>query len=191
MLNVKTSSILAATALVVAVFGSTPIGHAAGDLVLGRNSVGTAQLKQDAVTGAKVKNGTLRAADFKAGTLVQGPQGPKGDTGAQGSPGPKGDTGAPGAPGTAGPPGVSGYQIVTVWAGPSSDSPKYIEAACPAGKRVLGSGGYTQSSDQTPVAVSRIDINAGGTKVGLSAFETTPTDENWQAMVQATCANVQ
>ena len=91
MLKSKTSTILAATALVVAVFGSTPLGHAAVSIVLPKGSVGTYQLKRGAVTSLKVKNYSLVAADFKAGQLPTGPQGPKGDTGA---------------------PGVSGYQIV-------------------------------------------------------------------------------
>jgi hypothetical protein len=86
----KTATVLAAAALAVAVFGSTPIGHAAGNLLLPRNSVGTVQLKGSAVTGLKVKDGTLMAADFKAGQLPAGSQGP------QGPAGPKGDKGDPG-----------------------------------------------------------------------------------------------
>jgi hypothetical protein len=111
MLKTKITPILAATALVVAVFGSTPLGHAAGSLILARNSVGTAQLKKNAVTspkikknavtGVKVKNGSLLAADFKAGQLPAGPQGPQGPQGPKGDPGPqgaKGDKGDPGVP---------------------------------------------------------------------------------------------
>jgi hypothetical protein len=68
---------------------------------LPRNSVGTPQLKKDAVTTKKVKNGevmradigrdavnsarvkdfSLVANDFKLGQLPAGPQGPKGDPG--------------------------------------------------------------------------------------------------------------
>src|SRR6266511_4295158 len=70
----KTPTILASTALAVALFGSTPLGHAAGKLILPRNSVGAAQLKKAAVTGAKVKDGSLAAADFAAGQLPAGPQ---------------------------------------------------------------------------------------------------------------------
>src|SRR5262245_55203737 len=85
MKDSKISIILAATALVVALFAATPVGQAAGRFALGKNSVGTAQLKKSAVTGPKVKNGSLMAADFKAGQL---PAGPKGDPGAQGPIGP-------------------------------------------------------------------------------------------------------
>ena len=90
----KTPTIIAVTALVVSVLAATPLGHAAGRLVLAKSSVGTPQLKKSAVTSVKVKNGSLLAADFKAGQLPSGPQGPKGDPGPQG---PKGDAGAPGA----------------------------------------------------------------------------------------------
>ena len=77
----KISITLAATALAVALFAATPVGQAAGRFALAKNSVGTAQLKKSAVTGPKVKNGSLMAADFKAGQLPAGPQGPKGDPG--------------------------------------------------------------------------------------------------------------
>jgi hypothetical protein len=48
---------------------------------LAPNSVGTAQLKNGAVTGAKVKDGSLAAVDFQANSL---PRGPKGATGPAG-----------------------------------------------------------------------------------------------------------
>ena len=82
---VKAPTALAATALVVAVLGSAPITHAAGQLILPKRSVGAAQIKKNAVTGAKVKNGTLAATDFKAGdTGLPGAQGAKGDRGVAG-----------------------------------------------------------------------------------------------------------
>jgi len=51
---------------------------------LPRNSVGTAQIKASAVTGPKVKDGSLSAADFAAGTLLAGAAGPAGPQGEQG-----------------------------------------------------------------------------------------------------------
>jgi hypothetical protein len=106
MLKSKITPVLAASALVIAVFGSTPLGHAAQNLVLAKNSVGAAQLKKGAVTSAKirgnavtsaaVKNGSLLAADFKAGQLPTGPQGPQGLKGDLGQQGPKGEQGTPG-----------------------------------------------------------------------------------------------
>ncbi len=58
------------------------------------NSVGTPQLKKNAVTGDKVKDGSLKSADFAAGTLLKGDTGA---TGATGATGPQGPTGANGS----------------------------------------------------------------------------------------------
>jgi hypothetical protein len=52
---------------------------------LGKNSVGTKQLKRNVVTGAKVKDGSLLAGDFKAGQLPAGERGPQGVPGAPGA----------------------------------------------------------------------------------------------------------
>ena len=87
---------------------------------LPNNSVGTKQIKRNAINSSKVANGSLHAGDFEAGQLPageRGPQGPQGMQGLQGvqgvqglngdkgdpclpsdpkCKGPKGDTGAPG-----------------------------------------------------------------------------------------------
>jgi len=154
MLKSKLSTALATTALVVAVFGSTPLGHAAGKFFLPNNSVGNGQLKHDAVTTGKVKNHTLLAVDFKKGQLptgppgpqgpagLPGPQGPKGDKGDKGDKGPKGDPGLPGPKGDKGDPGtpgVTGYTIVTDTQ-PDAPGNKAGTAVCPAGMKVLGGG---------------------------------------------------
>src|SRR4051794_4561268 len=88
--------VIALLALFVALGGT---GYAA--LKLPKNSVSSKQLRKgavhtsdiaaNAVTGAKVKGGSLTRSDFKAGTLgsgggARGPRGPKGATGAAGSP---------------------------------------------------------------------------------------------------------
>lgn len=63
---------------------------------LPKNSVGTQQLKKNAVTGVKVKDGSLSSADFAAGTLLKGDTGA---TGATGATGPQGETGVAGPAG--------------------------------------------------------------------------------------------
>jgi hypothetical protein len=70
-------------ALFVALGGSS---YAA--LKLPKNSVGSKQIKANAINSSKVRNASLLARDFKAGQLHAGLPGPKG---------------APGAPGAAGP----------------------------------------------------------------------------------------
>jgi hypothetical protein len=64
------------------------------------NSVGAKQIKKNAVTSAKVKNGSLKKADFAAGQLPAGQMGPAGSPGAAGA---AGRPGAPGARGERGP----------------------------------------------------------------------------------------
>ena len=59
-----------------------------------RNSVGTPQLKKDAVTSPKVKDGSLTLRDFAAGTLTRGPRGERGPAGATGPAGAAGTGGA-------------------------------------------------------------------------------------------------
>jgi hypothetical protein len=92
------SNAIAYVALFVALGGTS---YAA--LKIPKNSVGTKQLKSNAVTGPKVKNGSLQVLDFKSGQLQAGPKGDKGDPGApgqQGTPGQPGEKGDKGAPGS-------------------------------------------------------------------------------------------
>jgi hypothetical protein len=88
------SMVVAATALLVALTGTSV---AAVSVVLPRSSVGTAQLKNNAVVSSKVQNNSLLRADFKAGQIPAGPVGPAGPAGAAGPPGPAGPAGPSGA----------------------------------------------------------------------------------------------
>lgn len=138
MSSSKISVVLAATALVVSVLFATPLGQAASRMIVPKNSVGAAQLKQSAVTGVKVKDGTLLAADFKAGQLPRGSQGPRG---AQGVPGPQGPKGNPGAPGAT-------HVIQRVGSGPQAGGNGYstATASCHAGETLVGGGGLPNSA---------------------------------------------
>jgi hypothetical protein len=164
-MNTRLLLVLSATALVVAVFGSTPLGHAAGNLILARNSVGTAQItknavttpkiRKDAVTGVKVRDGTLLAADFKPGQLPagpagphglkgdkgeQGPAGPQGATGPKGATGPAGPQGAQGPAGPAGPSGISGWEYRTQRQDVTGPAGARWHVDCPSGTKALGGG---------------------------------------------------
>jgi hypothetical protein len=68
-------------------------------VALPRNSVGGPQLKRDAITSSKVRDGSLLARDFKRGQLPAGQRGESGEAGPQGT---RGEPGQPGAPGPAG-----------------------------------------------------------------------------------------
>src|SRR5262245_10100379 len=93
-----------------------------------RNSVGTAQLKNSAVTSAKVKNRSLLRADFAAGQLPAGPRGPAGPAGPVGPAGP------------AGPAGLSGVERVDTTSSNDSTTTKTQATVCPTGKRLIGGG---------------------------------------------------
>jgi hypothetical protein len=83
------ANVMSTVAVFVALGGSS---YAA--ITLGKNAVKSKNIAPDAVTSSKVKNGSLRAKDFKAGDL---PAGARGADGAQGLQGPKGDKGDPAA----------------------------------------------------------------------------------------------
>jgi hypothetical protein len=85
--------VVACVALFVALAGT---GVAAVEVLVPKNSVGTAQLRSNAVVSAKVKDHSLDAKDFASGQL---PAGPAGATGAAGPAGPIG-------------PGISSWAIV-------------------------------------------------------------------------------
>lgn len=72
-------------------------------VTLPKNSVGRAQVQKDAITSAKIKDGTITPKDLSASAVSPGPAGPAGATGAKGDAGPKGDRGEVGAVGPEGP----------------------------------------------------------------------------------------
>jgi hypothetical protein len=126
----------------IAVFLILGGGVAFAATQLPKNSIGTKQLKKNAVTAAKikknsvnsakVKNHSLRAVDFEAGQLPDGPQGKEGPRGPEG---PRGERGEP---------GEAGATAVVTRYGPlvklpdSAESSSYAE--CGAGEAVTGGG---------------------------------------------------
>jgi hypothetical protein len=142
--------ILACLALAVASAGT---GYAA--MVLPPNSVGTKQLRNDAVVAAKVKNRTLMRVDFKNGQLPSGPPGARGADGLPGPAGAAGPQGPQGPGGPQGPPGVSGLEVVSQSSGSNTDDAKLIWAQCPTGKKVIGGGARVSGPAEPFVAITR------------------------------------
>src|SRR5688500_8205013 len=66
----RINSVLSLTALVVAVGGATPLGEAAWNQVVPRNSVGTLQLKRNAVKSSKIAPNVVRTAHVVNGSLL-------------------------------------------------------------------------------------------------------------------------
>jgi hypothetical protein len=166
--------VLAAVALLVAL-GGTSI---AAVTQIPRASVGTAQLKANAVTGAKianstitsadVRNGSLRRADFGAAQLPAGPAGPQGP---------------------AGPPGLSAREQVSAETPQTSVAPKNATATCPTGKRVIGGGVEVSGAGRGRVTVTE-NKPAGDNAWEAEAFEAVATTAAWKIVVHAICANV-
>lgn len=100
------ATVIACLALLVALGGT---GYAATQLPA--NSVGSLQLRPNAIDSSKVEDRSLLAKDFKQGQLPRGLRGLRGATGAAGAAGatgPAGAVGATGAAGAAGPKGDKG-----------------------------------------------------------------------------------
>jgi hypothetical protein len=155
--------VLSTTALAVALFGSTPVGHAVGSAV---PPFAAHAKRADYATNAGALNGIKASKTPRAGSLlplgldgkfpasvgIAGPAGPKGDQGPPGPTGPKGATGPKGPPGPAGQPGgqapagpsgpsgISGWQYLTNELTVGPDRPGTWQVYCPAGKRALGGG---------------------------------------------------
>lgn len=128
-------------AMVVACLALFLAGTGTGAAVikaLPKNSVGTAQLKNNAVVSSKIKNGSLKTIDFAVGQL------PKGDAGPTGPPGEKGEKGENGEKGDKGDPGANAATKIAVHFlnGPTVQQGGTTQAIahCNAGERVVSGG---------------------------------------------------
>ena len=208
----------------VAVF--IALGGGAYAISVGKNTIKSKHIKDGQVTSADVRDNDLIGTDIDEDTLQlragpAGPRGPKGDTGNPGVEGAAGPEGAPGSQGPEGPEGVAGPQGPQGPEGPQgvqgaqgnpglsnveqvqatstvtgSQSPKSMTVNCPAGKVVVGSGGFLGGAyftGVTPNAVAEVvitDINPGATSVFVQAFEPDAYAGSWSVTAKAICANV-
>jgi hypothetical protein len=160
--------VISCVALVFALAGT---GYATV-LQVPRNSVGTLQLKNAAVTSAKVKNRTLLRADFAAGQLPAGPAGP---------------TGPIGPAGPAGPAGLSGVERVDTTSASNSVTAKTQATTCPTGKRLLG-GGVRLNPLLAQLNVQQA-FPDNDNVFRATVREVTATAANWSITVFAVCAS--
>lgn len=103
-----------------------------------------AKIARNAVTGSKVLNGSLTAVDFVASSLPKGPAGPAGPAGATGATGPAGPAGAIGP--------VTVRQQGVVVPGGVAENGAYdtetVTVNCNAGEKAISAG--TGWSDDAP-----------------------------------------
>jgi hypothetical protein len=146
---------------------------------LPRNSVGTGQLKPEAVTAGKIAKKTRSQLKGDRGATgsqgATGKQGPKGATGARGATGPKGDTGARGPAGAAGADGTGpAFEVFTATA-------KEVGAgATPILGQILAAGAYVMSADvvveaTAPGTVSCALVSGGQAIQDLNGISETAT----------------
>jgi hypothetical protein len=161
--RVSPALVVATTALFVALTGTAIATTSA--LVTGK------QIANGSITGADVKNRSLRPLDFRGS--VRGPSGPQGQTGPQGPPGPQGPQGVVGPQGPAGTPGAAGPKGDKGDRGPSGGFAAAETAlatwtltdqtlatlALPPGKYVFMAHVTAENDDAEPhVAVCRIEL---------------------------------
>jgi hypothetical protein len=183
------ANVTSITALVFAMGGT---GYA---LTIPKNSIGSTQIKQsgvassdiraDAVNSAKVKNGSLLAADFALGQLSAGAAAATGPAGATGP------SGAPGAGGATGPQGVPGVVAGTIV--------RRVDHTLADGQATTGSqGNVACAADEKPVGggANLSDINHGdarmtgsGPRTGTVAAVGVPADGSAWTVWRATGVN--
>ncbi len=177
-------TVLASGALVVALGGTSIAAVSA----VPRASVGTAELKNGAVTSVKirngqvmspdiadgavtsadVRNGALRRVDFMPGQLPHGPTGPQGP---------------------AGPPGLSGREQLASETPLTAVGPKNLTVTCSAGKKVIGGGVEISGTGRNRVTVVENKPSGDNAWEG-EAFEAVATSLPWKLVVHAICATV-
>jgi len=129
--------------------------------------VATADLRNNAVTSAKVRNGSLRAVDFAPGQLGGGAPGPKGETGAKGDKGEKGD------PGLVGPITVRTAQV-TIGGGVAENgayATRGVSRNCDSDERAISAGtGWSDDADDLELFTVQVKpVLNGGNVVGYAA----------------------
>jgi hypothetical protein len=162
------SNVMATLGVFIALGGAS---YAA--VALPANSVSAKQLRKNAVTSAKVKDGSLRRGDLASGAL-QGLQEPQGPVGPQGSVGPKGDPGQNGAPGQQGEPGTArAFAFVDPFSCGGATGPCQVsKAKNVVGARRIGTGEYCVQ------AAAGIDPATSGSAAGAEFFRSNSPEGN-------------
>lgn len=152
------ANVASLSALVFAMAGTsyavTVANNSVGSPQIKRGAVANSDLRANAVTSAKVRNGSLRAVDFAANQL------PRGATGATGQQGPQGIPGTPGATGTT---GAATVQMTTAPADLANGANQSYSAFCLPGQQAIAGGGRGDDtlSEETILTNTRPAISAG------------------------------
>jgi hypothetical protein len=195
-LRKRASVALAATAVIVATLGATPVGEAAGDVV----RVALFAKNAGKVNGIKAAR-TPRAgrllplgADgrFPASVVPPGPPGPEGRVGPTGPQGPAGAVGPAGPPGPQGEKGEPGESATTLFAAVAADA-TLVRGSRVASVVRLAPGSYevtfaqgiaacahvaTLGAAETAGATGQIGVGAGTTESAVRVETETSAGSN-------------
>jgi len=175
----KPAMAVAVIALIVACAGTAVAGNTLAKVKA--NSVGSKQIKDDAVKGNHVADGSLSPADFSGS--VQGPQGPQGPQGVQGQPGQDGEDGDP---------GLTGLQRVQTQQAIANNTNAAVDAPCPAGKSPIA-GGYEVIGSPMDIKVDAPVNSQGSSSAPLNAWRAQAVNTSGGSStlrVYAVCATV-
>lgn len=202
------ANVVATIALFLVLAGGTAF---AAKEVLPKNSVGSSQIRKEAVTPAKLSKASKAALVGSTGAAGPvGPQGPKGDPGSSGERGPEGAPGPKGDSGTAGEPGAPGATDVVTRYGELRELPDSSEsisyAPCEPGETVVGGGwdfgenppvgsGYKLEADRPSLDVDGPGFHFyppppdGGIATGWAAIFSNDTGAPFQFRSYVLCAS--
>jgi hypothetical protein len=182
---------LSASALLVALFGATPLSRAASDALA---QVVPRAKKADFAANAGQLNGHRSSTKPTVGQIpVVGRSGKlPASLGAVGPQGPQGLAGQQGAAGPQGPPGVSGYQqIQEQRSGPGEGATRNYDVpqnGCPSGKSILAGGYVIRDDDSDHLTVQQSFPTSN--QAWRVRIKNTTGDPSGNVTVYAICANV-
>jgi hypothetical protein len=202
--------IMSATALVVALFGSTPVGQAVASKVppfakkagyadkagnaAALNGIKASKQPQPGMLVPLAPDGRFPTSVGQAGPAgAKGEKGDKGETGGRGpagpkgSPGPSGPAGATGPAGPSGPSGISGWQFVTEGFDVPAGKYRYNSVDCPGGKKALGGGA---AADGNPSYARIVESAPDGLGTGWLVGVFNEGDKALTEYVWVICAHV-
>jgi hypothetical protein len=166
------ANVVSTLCLVLLLGGGT--AYAASQL-LPKNSVGSAQIKNGAVTPAKFSPAAKAAITGPAGAQgAKGDPGPKGDTGAKGDTGPQGDPGVKGDRGEEGPIGPSDlYSARAILKGvsPGFGEITIVSISLPAGSYLVAATQTAESEGGQSTVECKIFVGSGSV---ASAYSKVP-----------------
>lgn len=131
------------------------------------------------------------ARRHRASVGRQGAQGPQGERGPEGAKGERGAQGAKGETGAQGAPGLSGvHRVMAQDYAEQGDTYLVVAATCPAGEKVIGSGGMPTGPASPNIDIHQILPTHDLSSLIVTGREAEVTTSTWGVIAFAICARV-